>query len=44
MRKTVLQKILDKTDDSIDETVSSAASSTKPKHQDYQDLQDPYKL
>lgn len=33
MRQIFLQKILDKTEDSDDETVSSAASSTKPKQQ-----------
>jgi len=38
MRQIFVQKILDKTDDSDNETVSSAASSSKPKQQDYQDL------
>ena len=42
MRQIFLQKILDKANDSDDETVSSAASSTKPNQQDYQDSQDPY--
>jgi len=38
------QKTLDKTDDSDNETVSCTASSTKLKHQDYQDSQDPFDL
>jgi len=47
MRQTFLQKILERIDDSDDETIDSATSSTKPqpqKHDDYQDSQDPYDL
>ena len=47
MRQIFLQKILDRTDDSDEETVDSAASSSKPQQQkidDYQDSQDPYDL
>jgi len=44
IRQIFLQKILDRTDNLDDETVSSAASSTKPKQDDYQDSQDPYDL
>ena len=47
MRQIFLQKILDKTNDSDDENISSAASSAKPQPQrqdDYQDSQDLYDL
>jgi len=44
MKQIVLQKILDKQGNSDDETVSSAASSSPPKPEDFQDSQDPYEL
>ena len=47
MQQIFLQKILNRTDDSDDETIDSATSFTKPqpqKHDDYQDSQDPYDL
>jgi len=44
MKQIVLQKILNKQGDSDDETVSSAASSSPPKPEDFQDSQDPYEL
>jgi len=44
MKQIVLQKILDKQTNSDDETVSSAASSSSPKPEDFQDSQDPYEL
>ena len=44
MWQIFLQKILDKTNNLDDETVSSVASSTKPNPKDYQDSQDPYDL
>ena len=47
MRQIFLQKILDRIDDSDDETIDSATSSTRPQPQkcdDYQDSQDPYDL
>ena len=37
MKQIVLQKILNKQGDSDDETVSSAASSSPPKPEDFQD-------
>ena len=44
IRQIFLQKILDRADNLDDKTVGSTSSSTKPKQDDYQDLQDPYDL
>ena len=44
MKEIVLQKILHKQTNSDDETISSAASSSPPKLEDFQDSQDPYEL
>jgi len=44
MKQIVLQKILDKQTNSDEDTVSSAASSSPPKPEDFQDSQDPYEL
>ena len=44
MKQIVLQKILNKQGDSDDETISSAASSSPPKPEDFQDSQDLYDL
>jgi len=44
MRQAVLQKILDKKEDSDDDTMSFAASSFSPRPEDFQDSQDPYEL
>ena len=44
MKQIVLQKSLDKHGDSDNDTVSSAASSSPPKHEDLHDSHDPYDL
>jgi len=44
MKQIVLQKILDKQTNSDEDTVSSAASSSPPKPEDFQESQDPYDL
>ena len=44
MKQIVFQKVLSKQGDSDDETVSSAASSSPPKPEDFQDSQDPNEL
>ena len=44
MRQIVLQKIINKKDDSDDDEVSTRASNTKPKNALHKDSQDPYDL
>jgi len=44
IKQIALQKILNKQRDFDDETVNSAASSSPPKPEDFQDSQDPYEL